>query len=131
MLTVLSSMGLMVSKRAPPRLSKSKKKGPPYGRSPLRSSSLALRYTDQCGVRYALKESPCLLRSVPSVVVGASAETAATCAGVLPAGIRPSFSVRLLVPTPFQMDFESVDKTFGMSRTKISALYAPALPYTA
>src|ERR1700728_255059 len=131
MLTVLSSMGLMVSKMAPPRLSKSKKKGPPYGRSPLRSSSLTFRYTDQCGVRYALKESPCLLRSVPSVMTGAAAETDATWAGVLPAGTRPSFRVRLLDPTPFQMDFESVERTFGISRTKTSALYAPALPYTA
>src|ERR1700722_3692804 len=131
MLTVLSSIGLTVSKMAPPMLSKSKKNGPPYGRSPLRSSSLALRYTDQCGVRYALNESPCLLRSVPNEVVGAAAETAATWAGVLPPGTRPSLSVRLLEPTPFQMDFASVDRRLGMSRTKISALYAPALPYTA
>src|SRR5271168_2004819 len=110
---------------APPRLSKSKKKGPPYGRSPLRSSSLALRYTDQRGVRKALNESPCLLRSYPSEVVGVAAETAETSPEVLPPGTKPSFSVRLLVPTPFQTGFASVDKRLGISRTKISALYAP------
>jgi hypothetical protein len=64
-------------------------------------------------------------------MTGAAAETAATWAGVLPAGTSPSFRLRLLDPTPFQMDFESVDRTLGISRTKISALYAPAFPYTA
>ena len=40
----------------------------------------------------------------------------------------PPASVRLLLPAPLKIDLASVDRRFGMSRTKISALYAPALP---
>src|ERR1700722_20635591 len=126
---VLSSIGFTVSSTAP--LSKAKKNGPPYGRVPLRSSSLAFKYTLHCGVRYADSAMPCLLRSVPSQVTGAAAETAATCAGVLPAGTKPPASGGLLDPGPLRMDFASVDKRFGMSRTKASTLNEPALPYTA
>ena len=45
---------------------------------------------------------PCLSRLTESVRSGVAAETAATSAVVLPPGVRPAGSVRLLVPTPFQ-----------------------------
>ena len=57
-------------------------------------------------------------RLTDSVRSGVAAETAATCADVLPPGTRLSGSVSTLLPTPFQIGLASFESAFGRSRMK-------------
>jgi len=71
-----------------------KKKGPPNGRAPSRLSWLALPKNVQRGLRKYWMPAPCLSRTTRRIRSGLAAETAATCAEALVAGVRPGFSAR-------------------------------------
>ena len=56
------------------------------------------------------------------VLKGCAADTAATCAELLPAAVSPGFRVRWALPTPSQIERALVLSTFGVLRTKACTL---------